>query len=482
MDESRANTKKLHFNKKNPTKRSRYYRDIQQQAHRTGPLIDAESVQDHIFQTSLPNAITYTHEGLGSRIYNCKFTTDGQNILVTSQNGTSFFKFADNGHVELSKVISCMNINWTITDSDISSDNRFMVHSTLSPNIHMFDVQKAKYCGQFNLSAGNINDNDEDDYYGYSWSYRTRIYSVKLAENNQELIVGCGRIGTTAPVQVFDLETKQVKSKIAAHSDDVNSVCYLDRKNSSIFISGSDDGLCKIWDTRILKDNQPVGIFYGHISGLTCVNSKEDNRYFISNSKDQTLKLWDIRNSSTEKKNVQMLQHDYRYSMVNQSSLELLRNSAKKQDQSIMTFKGHNVHTTLIRCHFSPLYGTGQRYVYSGSYDGKVFIYDTVTGDNIMKLQLPNEGNYFHESVCRDCAWHPYSQSIITTSFIGEIHKWEYVDLRESEQLETQPIYSRLISEYVQRNEENQSVSEDDDDEEFKPEESIDSESCSDLA
>ena len=349
-----------------------------------------------------------------------------------------------------------------------------MIHSTLSPNLHMFDVQKAKYVRQFNLLGESNSDYDEDDYYGYSWSYRTRIYSVKIAGNNKEFIVGCGKIGSAAPVQVFDLERNIVKSKIAAHSDDVNSVCYVDRKNSSIFISGSDDGLCKVWDTRILKDNQPVGIFYGHISGLTCVDSKEDNRYFITNSKDQSLKLWDLRKSCTEKKNFQMLHHDYRYSMVSRSSLELLRNSAKKEDQSIMTFRGHNVHTTLIRCHFSPLYGTGQRYVYSGSYDGKVYIYDTVTGDNIMKLELPNAGNYYYsESICRDCAWHPFSQSLITTSFYGEIHKWEYVDLRESERIETRPVIQFLSSEYNRPSELSQSPPE---------EESIESESYSDMA
>jgi len=57
MDESKANTKQLHFNKKNPTKRSRYYRELQQQTHKEVPLIDAESIHDHIFQTSLPNAV-----------------------------------------------------------------------------------------------------------------------------------------------------------------------------------------------------------------------------------------------------------------------------------------------------------------------------------------------------------------------------------------------------------------------------------------
>jgi len=435
LEESRSNSRKLHFNKKNPTKSSRYYKDLQQQTYKTGVILDSGSHEDHIFQTSLPNAITYSHEGLGSRIYNCKFTSDGQSILVTSQNGTSFFKFADDGQVELSKVITCFNINWTITDSDISSDNQFMVHSTLSPYIHMFNVQQAKYSGQFNINNGNSNDS-EDDFSGYSWYYRLRVYSLKLSANNKEVIAGCGKMGRGAPVQVYDLENTRVKESITAHTDDINSVCYVDKKNSSIFITGSDDGLCKIWDTRILKDNEPVGIFNGHVAGVTCVSSKEDNRYFISNSKDQSIKLWDIRKACNEKKKIDMCHTDYRYNTVNRMSLESAIRSARSADQSLMTFQGHQVHTTLIRCHFSPLYGTGQRYVYSGSYDGIVYIYDTVTGENIMKLELPKGDGYYSDSVVRDCAWHPYSQSLISTSFHGAIHKWEFMDFRDAERLD----------------------------------------------
>jgi DDB1- and CUL4-associated factor 11 len=51
-------------------------------------------------------------------------------------------------------------------------------------------------------------------------------------------------------------------------------------------------------------------------------------------------------------------------------------------DNSVMTFRGHTVLQTLIRCHFSPLETTGQRYLYSGSGDGSVYIFDILTGSN----------------------------------------------------------------------------------------------------
>ncbi len=39
-----------------------------------------------------------------------------------------------------------------------------------------------------------------------------------------------------------------------------------------------------------------------------------------------------------------------------------------------MTYRGHAVLQTLIRCHFSPAETTGGRYIYSGSADGRIHV------------------------------------------------------------------------------------------------------------
>jgi WD repeat-containing protein 23 len=39
-----------------------------------------------------------------------------------------------------------------------------------------------------------------------------------------------------------------------------------------------------------------------------------------------------------------------------------------------MTYRGHSVLRTLIRCHFSPAETTGAQYLYSGSADGRVHV------------------------------------------------------------------------------------------------------------
>lgn len=47
---------------------------------------------------------------------------------------------------------------------------------------------------------------------------------------------------------------------------------------------------------------------------------------------------------------------------------------AHPNDCSVMTYRGHAVLRTLIRCHFSPTETTGGNYIYSGSLDGKIHV------------------------------------------------------------------------------------------------------------
>ena len=86
-------------------------------------------------------------------------------------------------------------------------------------------------------------------------------------------------------------------------------------------------------------------------------------------------------------------------------------------DTSVMTYTGHRVLQTLIRCHFSPLNTTGQKYVYTGSADGKVFIYDLLTGEVVKEL-----GG--HQGCVRDVSWHPTNLDLVSSSWDGSVVKW----------------------------------------------------------
>lgn len=113
-------------------------------------------------------------------------------------------------------------------------------------------------------------------------------------------------------------------------------------------------------------------------------------------------------------------------------------------DNSVMTYRGHAVLRTLIRCHFSPAATTNQRYIYSGSSDGKIHVW-SLDGRVVSVLDRqeshplihPETGEYndpsdydlrtttkraaagrrARGSTVRDVSWHPYEPMMMSTAW-----------------------------------------------------------------
>eukprot|EP00798_Chlamydomonas_sp_ICE-L_P015435 gene15435-21521_t len=228
---------------------------------------------------------------------------------------------------------------------------------------------------------------------------------------------------------------KKVMARINGHSDDVNAVAYADG-SPNIIISGSDDSRVKVWDRRTMGGGHcsPAGVLIGHSEGITHLDAKGDGRYIISNSKDQTIKLyiisnskdqtiklWDLRSSMMSERQIQQLPKgpvprfnwDYRWMRYPGTGYEVKHPHCR----AITTFRGHDVRQTLIRAYFSPAHTTGQRYIYSGSADGGVNVWDIVTGEQVDRFK-------YHCGLVRDCSWHPTDPMLATVSWDGAVVEW----------------------------------------------------------
>eukprot|EP01119_Soliformovum_irregulare_P020217 TRINITY_DN6512_c0_g1_i2.p1 TRINITY_DN6512_c0_g1~~TRINITY_DN6512_c0_g1_i2.p1 ORF type:complete len:271 (-),score=62.18 TRINITY_DN6512_c0_g1_i2:31-843(-) len=246
-------------------------------------------------------------------------------------------------------------------------------------------------------------------------SSRFCLFSIKFSPDSNEILGG----SSDRSIYIYNLDRREVALRMEAHRDDVNTVSYGEDSNNNMIISGSDDFLCKVWDRRVLgrERNVAVGAFMGHTEGVTHVSSKGDGRYFISNGKDHVIKLWDIRkmaDPSTAENHPRHSSYDYRHGMFFPPREE----QRHPHDGSLMTYRGHTVCQTLIRSYFSPMATTGQKFIYTGSYDGKLFIYDVVSGARVATLAN-------HRATIRDATWHPYRNEIVTASWDGSTQLWE---------------------------------------------------------
>ena len=109
-----------------------------------------------------------------------------------------------------------------------------------------------------------------------------------------------------------------------------------------------------------------------------------------------------------------------------------------KGDVSVMTYRGHSLLKCLSRAYFSPLETTGQQYIYTGSTDGCVYIYEIHSGNVVRKL----DG---HNGIVRDVSWHPYKPIIISSSWDSTVKRWEYArDKNETERSEKEVAQDKL--------------------------------------
>ncbi|XP_022890536.1 LEC14B protein [Olea europaea var. sylvestris] len=364
----------------------------------------------HILSKYLPVNGPWVVDQMSTRAYVSQFSADGSLFVAAFQGSHIRIYDVDRGW-KVQKNILARSLRWTVTDTSLSPNQQYLVYATMSPIVNVVNVGSTTTESLANITEihDGLDFSAADDG-GYSFG----IFSLKFSTDGREIVAG----SSDDSLYVYDLEANKLSLRIQAHTSDVNTVCFADEGGHLIY-SGSDDNFCKVWDRRCFKvKGKPAGVLMGHLEGVTFLDSRGDGRYFISNGKDQVIKLWDIRKMSSNTNCYQGYRNyewDYRWMDYPPQA----RTWKHPYDQSIATYKGHSVLRTLIRCYFSPEYSTGQKYIYTGSHDSCIYIYDLVTGAQVAKLQ-------HHKSTVRDCSWHPTYPMLVSSSWDGDVVKWEF--------------------------------------------------------
>lgn len=353
----------------------------------------------------LPNKMRQVAK-YNTKVFCGSYSEDGRFFLTASQDKFLRLYQTHNGEFIEFKTVRARDVGWSILDTAFSPDGNYIVYSSWSGCLYLWPVY-GDSSTQESLSL-------------YPEQRRFGVFSVVFSSDGREILSGAN----DGHLYIYDREYHQRAFRIEAHDNDINTVVFADDV-SQILYSGGDDGLCKVWDRRTLNetDPHPVGLLAGHMDGITYIDPRGDGRYLITNSKDQTIKLWDVRAFSNHngqentRKAVAQQNWDYRWQKVPKRMCKT--GNMLEGDTSIMTYRGHSVLQTLIRCHFSPASVTGQRYIYTGCATGRVIIYDVLTGEIVSSL-----GG--HSGCVRDVSWHPFHQEIVSTSWDGAILNWRY--------------------------------------------------------
>uniref|UniRef100_A0A8D0HR11 DDB1 and CUL4 associated factor 11 n=1 Tax=Sphenodon punctatus TaxID=8508 RepID=A0A8D0HR11_SPHPU len=201
--------------------------------------------------------------------------------------------------------IKARDVGWSVLDVAFTPDGAHLLYSSWSDYIHICNIYG-------DSDTHTVLDLRPD-------KRRFAVFSLTVSSDGREVLGGAN----DRCVYVFDREQNKRTLRIESHEDDVNAVAFAD-SSSHVLLSGGDDAICKVWDRRTMRedDPKPVGQLAGHQDGITFIDSKGDSRYLISNSKDQTIKLWDMRHFSGQevlaasRQAVAQQNWDYRWQQV----------------------------------------------------------------------------------------------------------------------------------------------------------------------
>ncbi|XP_074325041.1 LEC14B homolog [Apium graveolens] len=369
----------------------------------------------HIQSRYLPHNGPRVIDKLQSFGYVTQFSHDGSLLVAGFWDGRIRVYNVDRGW----NVRNNIRIRgFPVCDTSLSPDKRFLVYANMSHFLHIVNVESATMESDPNIREIHKGLNfaaagDPTRHFNANL-----ISSVKFSTDGRELVAG----SSNSSIYVYDLGENRLSVHVGAHRSPVSTVCFADESGQIIY-SGGEEGLCKVWDRRILTYEQASGILVGHVDGVSFIDSRGDSCHLISNARDHSIKLWDIRKMSSN-----ITENAYKkrkiplcdiHKVHRSSQGRIMRNFRHPYDISLATYRGHEVYGVPIRCYFSPEKSTGQKYIYTGSSDGSVYIYDLLTGAQVARL---NHGR----GIVRDCSWHPYFPSLVNSSRDGVIAKWDF--------------------------------------------------------
>lgn len=132
----------------------------------------------------------------------------------------------------------------------------------------------------FSRTLNTLTDNTTYKFRAYITNEAGTSYGTVRTFTTEEETTGGG--GTTTGTNFTCLQT------LAGHSNVVNSVAY--SPDGSKIISGSQDGIIKIWDANTGACFQTLT---GHFGSVRSVAFSHDGSKIISGAGDKTIKIWD---------------------------------------------------------------------------------------------------------------------------------------------------------------------------------------------
>lgn len=115
--------------------------------------------------------------------------------------------------------------------------------------------------------------------------HETIVLCVNISRDGEFIISG----GLEAVLIVWKFETRECIYMLREHS---NMITCIEMMSEGYFISGSVDGMFKVWNGR---EGRLIKSVEGHKKGILCCAGNEEGRIVCTGGKDNFIKIWRVR-------------------------------------------------------------------------------------------------------------------------------------------------------------------------------------------
>jgi WD40 repeat protein/serine/threonine protein kinase len=246
------------------------------------------------------------------------------------------------------------------------------------------------------------------------------VYSVAFSPDNRTICSG----GWDQKIRVWDAGTGEKLRTLLGHEGWVLSVAFTP-DGKQIVSSGGGDGTVKVWDVTVGHELTQLS---GHQSSVSGIAFSPDGGRLVSGSQDGMVKIWDTRSCSEAMTLRNRQEEFYIYHVAFSPDGRYVASGGCAHTFKIwdaatgadtMTFHGHE--SSIDGVAFSP----DGKHIASASRDKTIKVWDVSSGKELVTLKGHDSG-----VIC--VAFSPDGRFIVSGSLDPNIRVWEWQTGRES--------------------------------------------------
>ena len=239
------------------------------------------------------------------------------------------------------------------------------------------------------------------------------VWCVAFSKDGQFFISG----SNDGAVKLFDSSTGTLQKTFLGHTELVRSVMFSHDSESLLLISGSGDCTVKIWDR--LKGNL-VQTYNGHTKTVSTVDCSYDMSLIASGSWDESIIVWERKTGNEVLKIDSAHRRGVRKVLMSKDSSKILSAGddsrlklwERTTGKLIRFFEGHSGN---INC---CCFNRDESFIVSGACDRLIKIWETSTG-NLVKTLKGHNGYVTSVILSRD------ENIILSSGYDGKVKLWE---------------------------------------------------------